>query len=143
MRRVFFLALLAIVAGMLSTPLPAQTLEAGSWFGSMQPPETPEPFRIDYEVSYDGDVMRIVALGGDNSLVLNEARFENGNLVYWFQPGPRVDCVLEPDGKDTYAGDCSDTDGGTGQMMITRDESRVAGLKSVEEMEGGGGGANH
>jgi hypothetical protein len=143
MRRVSFVVLLAVAAGLFSTPLRAQTLAAGPWFGSMQPPDVPEPFRISFEVSYDGDVLRIVAQGGDNSLELNEARFEDGNLVYWFQPGPRVDCVLEPDGTDTYVGDCSDSDGATGHMMITRDESRVAGLKSVEEMEGGGGSADH
>lgn len=138
MRPLAFATVVIVASGLASTSLHAQTLEAGTWHGSMQPPEALEPMRISYEVSHDGDVMRIVAMGGGSSLELNEARFEDGNLVYWFQPGPRVDCVLEPIGKDTYAGDCSDTAGGTGQMMITRDEERVKGLKTVEEMEGAG-----
>ena len=138
MRRLALAAVLTLAFGAVATSLQAQTLEAGTWFGSMQPPDTPEPVRISYEVSHDGDVMRIIAMGGGNSLELNEARFEDGNLVYWFQPGPRVDCVLTPIGEDSYAGDCSDTEGETGQMMITQDEDRVKGLKTVAEMEGAG-----
>ncbi len=135
MRRLCLVVFPILALGVTSMPVHAQRLEAGTWLGSMTPPEALEPFRINYEVSYDGDALRIVVMGGQRSLDLNEARFEDGNLVYWFQPGPRVDCVLKPDGKDTYAGDCTDTDGDTGQMMITRDESRVAGLRSVEELE--------
>ena len=137
MRRVALAAVLTLAFGAVSPSIQAQTLEAGSWFGSMQPPEASEPLRIAYDVSHEGDGMRIVAIGGENSLELNEPRFEDGNLVYWFQAETtRVDCVLEPDGKDTYAGDCSDSDGDTGQMMITLDESRVKGMKTPEEMEG-------
>jgi hypothetical protein len=138
MRHLALAAILALALGLVSTSLHAQTLEAGTWHGSMRPPEAYEPVRISYEVSHEGDVMRIVAMGGGNSLELNEARFEDGNLVFWFQPGPRVDCVLMPDGENTYAGDCTDTEGETGQMMITQDEDRVKGMKTVEEMEGGG-----
>jgi hypothetical protein len=138
MRRLVLATVLTLAFGLVSPSLHAQTLEAGAWFGSMQPPDTPEPVRISYEVSHEGEGMWIVAMGGENSLELNEARFEDGNLVYWFQTGPRVDCVLHPTGKDTYAGDCSDTEGATGQMMITRDESRVKGMKTVAEMEGAG-----
>ena len=138
MRRLALAAVLTLAFGAISTSLHAQTLEAGTWYGSMQPPGTPEPLRISFEVSHEGDVMRITAMGGEKPLELNEPRFEDGNLVYWFQPGPRVECVLEPIGKDTYAGDCSDTEGDTGQMMITLDESRVKGMKTAEEMEGAG-----
>ncbi len=139
MRRLARAAVLTLAFGAVSTSLHAQTLEVGAWFGSMQPPAAPEPLRISFEVSHEGDVMRITAMGGENSLEFNKPRFEDGNLVYWFQAETtRVDCVLEPVDKDTYAGDCSDTDGDTGQMMITLDESRVKGMKTLEEMEAAG-----
>jgi hypothetical protein len=139
MRRLTLAAVLTLAFGAVSPSLNAQTLEAGAWFGSMQPPEVSEPLRISVEVSHEGDVMRITAMGRENPLEFNKPRFEDGNLVYWFQAETtRVDCVLEPVGKDTYAGDCSDTEGDTGQMMITLDESQVKGMKTPEEMEGAG-----
>ncbi len=134
MHRMPFALALFLVAGVPAT-LHAQTLGDGLWFGSMSPPEMPAPFRISYDVSLDNDVLTVVMHVAENDAALHDVRFKDGKLVFWFDAGStRVDCVLAPDGPETYAGDCQDADGESGQLMITRDEKRVEGLPTPEEM---------
>lgn len=135
MRHARWVVLPIFLLGALPAIVSGQTLADGLWFGSMFPPDTPEPFRITYDVSHDDGGLGVVMHVAENEAALHEVRFEDGALVFWFNAGStRVDCVLAPAGEDTYAGECQDVDGESGQLMITRDEKRVEGLPTAAEL---------
>ena len=117
--------LAAVIAGFVLTVPPtssAQSLEEGTWGGSMRQLGGGDGFEIGFEVTMDGDVLMIALLPPEDAdadrYEFNEIRMEDGNLVFWWQPGPRVDCVLEPLEGGGWEGECSDASGETGIMTM-------------------------
>ena len=122
MRQILLAALVAVISLALAPTATAQSLEEGTWTGSMRQPGDGDGFDISYEVTMDGDVLKIVLLPPEDAdeerYEFNEIGMDDGNLVFWWQPGPRVDCVLEPLEGGGWEGECSDASGETGIMTM-------------------------
>jgi len=123
MKRILLAAVFAVFTVALAPHATAQSLEEGMWTGTMTPPGDGDGVEIGYEVKMDGDVLMIALLppegegADDDRYEFSEVRMEDGNLVFWWQPGPRVDCVLEPL-EDGFEGECTDESGGTGILSM-------------------------
>lgn len=123
MKHILLAAVFAVLTLAVAPAATAQSLEEGTWTGTMTPPGDGDGVEISYEVTMDGDALMIALLpptdaGADaDRYEFSEVRIEDGNLVFWWQPGPRVDCVLEPL-DDGYEGECSDESGETGILSM-------------------------
>ena len=112
MKQILLAAIFAVATLTLAPAAIAQSLAEGKWTGTMETPDG-EVVDLTYEVKKDGDVLMISLLppegaGADSDRYeFSDVRMEDGNLVFWWQPGPRVDCVLEPVDDGAYDGECS------------------------------------
>ena len=123
MKQILLAAAFAIATVTLVPAASAQSLDEGTWTGTM---ETPGGDMVDltYEVQKDGDSLMIALIppegaGADQDrYAFSDIRMEDGNLVFWWQPGPRVDCVLEPIEDGGYDGECSTEGGESGYLTM-------------------------
>lgn len=124
MKQMLPAAMFAVATLSLAPAMSAQTLEEGMWTGTMIPPNGPV-LDISYEVKKDGDVITVALLPPEGAgasadrYEFSDVRFEDGNLVFWWEPGPRIDCVLEPMDGGEYEGECTDPNGDTGVLTMT------------------------
>ena len=114
------LAAFATVA-LAASPASAQDLALGTWTGTMTPPGA-QPVEVSYEVSRTTGPLTIVMTSMDveGEMPFQEVMYDGSVLVFWWDPGVRVDCALRwSDG--SLQGTC--TDGrpadGEGQMLMT------------------------
>jgi hypothetical protein len=109
------LAAAAVFATVAAPPTAAQQppIPYGGWTGTMTPPGG-QPITVTYEVGELDGVLAIVmrALMVQEIIPFNDIRVEADALVFWWNPGVRVDCRLERTSDGSYAGPC--TAGGTG-----------------------------
>jgi hypothetical protein len=133
MKQILLAAVFAVFTVALAPHATAQSLEEGRWTGTMEAPDG-DVVDLTYEVKKDGDVLTIALLppegvGADaDRYEFSDVRMEDGNLVFWWQPGPRVDCVLEPVDDGAYDGECSVENGESGFLtMVPPGEDGDAG----------------
>jgi len=102
-------ALMAAATG----PAAAQQLPYGGWTGTMTPPGG-QPINVMYEVGELDGVLTIVmrALMVQEVIPFRDIRVEADALVFWWEPGIRVDCRLARQTNGSYEGPC--TAGGAG-----------------------------
>jgi hypothetical protein len=113
---------LALMVGSL-TSLDAQSLADGTWTGKGVDPGGDE-FPLSFEVSHSGDSLQIAMVGPDGErMPLTRIRFEEGKLLFTWEPGPRIDCTLSPVEGGGFSGPCTDEDGGTGIITMTPPQS--------------------
>jgi hypothetical protein len=113
-----FVFLLALLAG-TTTALNAQKLAAGTWTGKGVDPGG-EEFPVTFEVQTIGDSIAIDMVGPDgNKMPLTEIRFDEGKLLFRWEPGPAINCVLSPIEGGGFSGPCTDESGGTGVITMT------------------------
>ncbi len=110
------LAAAAVLAALAHAPAAAQqqpSIPYGGWTGTMTPPGG-QPITVTYEVGELDGVLAIVmrALLVQEIIPFNDIRVEADALVFWWNPGIRVDCRLDRMSNGSYAGPC--TAGGTG-----------------------------
>jgi hypothetical protein len=122
MKIILPLAVMAVASLTLTPVADGQTLAEGMWTGTIEPPEG-EIVDVRYEVKNAGDVMTVALLppegiGAESRYEFSDVRFENGNLVFWWEPGHRVDCVLEPLDGGEYEGECTGGDGRAGYLSM-------------------------
>jgi hypothetical protein len=110
------LAVLAIAAAPAS--LHAQKLQAGTWTGTIAPPDA-DPFEFTFAVSMSGDTVRITANGEMGSFPFNDVKVLADRITFTFEPGDtHVSCTLMLGENGVYKGDCLDADGGTGVITM-------------------------
>lgn len=108
-------ALLLCGAGSLT----AQSLESGTWTGTIAPPGAP-PFDATYEVTTHGDSLAITLhfpQAGSFSfrdIAVHEDRIE----FSWTAGTTDLACKLMKREDGAYEGDCVDEDGETGQLVM-------------------------
>lgn len=97
----------------------AQTLEAGTWTGTMTPPGNPT-VDVTFAVSYENGNLAIVLSVPQANMTapFHDVELEDDALSFWWEPGVRVDCKLTRQDDGSFAGDCSDGGGGTGQLTM-------------------------
>ena len=114
-----FLGLLLALTVATTTGVEAQKLASGTWTGKGVDPGGGEfPFTV--EVQNTGDSLSMALIGPDGErLELTNIRFNEGKLLFQWEPGVVVNCELSPVEGGGYSGPCSDESGGTGQITIT------------------------
>lgn len=112
-RRILVLALfglIAIPAAAAAQDAPPVKLAAGTWTGTVIPPDG--AMDVTYEVAYSGDTLNVVLVAGQHGkFALQELAVTATKISFSFTPGPRVVCALTVNEKGAYSGDCTD-DGG-------------------------------
>lgn len=109
-------ALLVMAPG---SPAAAQQLPYGGWTGTMTPPGG-QPINVLYEVGELDGVLTIVmrALMVQEVIPFRDIRVEPDALVFWWEPGVRVDCRLARQTNGSYEGPCSAGGGAAGALTM-------------------------
>jgi hypothetical protein len=114
-----FLGLLAALLVVTSSGLASQQLASGTWTGKGVDPGGEEfPFTVEVQNSGDSLTMSLIGPDGEQ-LALTNIRFNEGKLLFQWEPGVVVNCELSPVEDGGYSGPCSDESGGTGTLTIT------------------------
>jgi hypothetical protein len=114
---------IAQTAGLLTVLLPLaagaqQKLEVGKWTGTVTPPNE-SPIGVTFDVTMKGDTIGITVNAAEHgSFVFEEVKLDAGKLTFHFTPGPRVDCSLDRKDDASFAGKCTDSEGGTAEMLM-------------------------
>jgi hypothetical protein len=108
--RLAFAAALTIAA---VAPLQGQGLSAGTWTGSITPPGG-EAIPVSFEVggTAAAPTVAMSAPMVQGTIAFNDIRVEGPMLLFWWEPGVRVDCQLTRTAAGGYEGPCSDGSGG-------------------------------
>jgi hypothetical protein len=119
MKKIFFLLALGVVlTGVSASGLAAQKLEVGAWTGTGVGPSG-EAADVSFDVRMNGDTLMIDLNGPDGqSMPLTDIRFEEGKLLFTWEPGVVVKCVLSPVEGGGYDGPCTDENGGSGRLTM-------------------------
>jgi hypothetical protein len=110
----FWLFGLVLVAPQIAS---AQKLEPGTWTGTITPPNNPTT-AVTYDVRVNGDTTSVTIKTPFGDLPFTQLKVLADRLTFVFAPGTPVTCtlLLRPD--KSYAGDCTDNDGETGQLVM-------------------------
>ncbi|MEO8294739.1 MAG: hypothetical protein ABI613_04415 [Gemmatimonadota bacterium] len=115
--RHWIVLLLALFLGSV-TRLNAQKLESGTWTGAIVDPGG-ESVDVTYLVLTAGDTLKIsLAAPEGHSAEFTNIRFEGGNLLFSWEPGIQIDCVLMPGEAGSFSGACTDASGESGHMTM-------------------------
>jgi hypothetical protein len=112
--------LLALLLVAVLTPAlcEAQTLKAGTWTGSIIPPEG-DIASVTFDVTMKGDSLGIVIHAGEHGdFTAEDARYTEGKITFVFHPGPRVACTLSKTEEGSFTGPCIDEEGGEAKVTM-------------------------
>ena len=107
------------VFGLLMLPLSAQAqqLQTGTWTGTITPPNT-ESAQATYNVRMSGDTLKITIMTPFGDLDFSDIKVQSDRITFTFIPGTPVNCTLMLREDKSYAGDCVDSDGDTGVLVM-------------------------
>lgn len=113
--------LFAIAALLCAVPAAAQaqTLRAGTWTGTVQPPDQ-QPMPVTYIVAGAQDSLTITIRSEQmGSFAVRELHVMSDRLMFSWSPGDaNVSCVLMRKDDGSYDGDCKDADGSIGHLVM-------------------------
>jgi hypothetical protein len=100
--------------------LSAQRPEAGTWGGTVTPPES-VAVPVSYLVRQSGDSLSItLTVPGVGSFDLRNLAFTGDRMTFSWAPGDTMaTCQLMRRGDGSWAGPCRDSNGGMGAMLMT------------------------
>ena len=123
-KELWLMGLLLLAAPMAAA---AQKLQPGTWTGTIAPPgNSPSP--ATFEVKVNGDSTSILLKTQFGELPLTQIKVSADRINFVFSPGPQVNCILMLREDKSYAGDCKDGNGGTGQIVMTPPKAGVPDL---------------
>ena len=118
MKKPVFVVALALLFTAATPSLHAQTLTPGTWTGSILGPSG-ESADISYEVKMENDTLKVTLNVPEGpSFPFVNVRFEEGKLLFEWEPGVTVRCALAPTEAGGYQGDCTDDSGQTGTLVM-------------------------
>jgi hypothetical protein len=110
--------LIAIVALATPSSLAAQKLTAGTWTGSISPPNDPV-MEATFEVRTSGDSTRITMKADGRVIETTEVKVEATRLLFTFSPGGNpIRCTLLLRDDKSYSGNCLDPQGIPGVIVM-------------------------
>lgn len=115
----------SILAAALVLPaaLSAQTLQTGTWTGTITPPgNTTAP--VTFDVTAPDDSLAITINGPFGSLPFSNIQHHPDRLTFTFSPGPPVNCTLMLQEDKSYSGDCLDAAGAKGVIVMVPPEGQ-------------------
>ena len=111
------LALVAFVFLAIPSFAASQSLVPGTWTGTVA---APGEATVDatFEVRVTGDTIGITLKGQFGEFPLSDVKLAADRLTFTFSPGTTVRCTLLLRENGSYSGDCTDSDGGTGVIVM-------------------------
>jgi len=109
-----------IAAAILGLPasLSAQKLTAGTWTGTISPPDQ-GALEATFDVRQSGDSTKITLKADGHEVEASEIKVEAKRLLFTFSPGGNaIKCTLLLRDDKTYSGDCLDPQGGKGVIVM-------------------------
>jgi len=95
----------------------AQKLAPGTWTGTVAPPgDAATPVTFDVKVGGDSTSITIKTPNGE--VPFTQIKVLADRLTFVFTPGIAVNCTLMLRPDKSYAGECTDGNGGKGQMVM-------------------------
>ncbi len=105
------------------TRLEAQNLTPGTWTGSVVDPGG-ESVDVSYVVGMSGDTTQITMTAPEGHVAaFTNIHFEGTKLVFSWEAGVKIDCILDPAEGGAYSGSCTDTSGASGRMTMVPPKS--------------------
>ena len=90
----------------------------GTWSGTMTQPGDGEALALEYHVTHQQGKLAIAIATPMGRFPFSDISFVGGALRFTWQPGPSIDCQLEPRHDHGYSGDCVDESGAAGQLLM-------------------------
>jgi len=110
--------LLGIMALAIPAALSAQKITAGTWTGSISPPDNTS-MEATFAVRMSGDTTKITLQAGGQSVEATDVKVEATRLLFTFSPGGNsIRCTLLLKDDKSYSGDCLDPQGGKGVIVM-------------------------
>ena len=110
--------LIAAVTLVMPASLAAQKLTGGTWTGSISPPNE-GTLEAAFDVRMSGDTTKITIKAGGRAMEFSDVKVEPTRLLFTFSPGGEtVRCTLLLRDDKSYSGDCIDSQGGKGVIVM-------------------------
>ena len=98
--------------------LAAQKLTPGTWTGTITPPDTPT-LEATFDVRTAGDTTKITLNAAGRVMETSDVKVEAKQVLFTFAPGgTSVKCTLLLRDDKSYSGDCLDSQGGKGVIVM-------------------------
>ncbi|MDF2773478.1 MAG: hypothetical protein K0S86_2975 [Geminicoccaceae bacterium] len=116
MRAVHTLGLAIVLA--MPASLAAQKMTPGTWTGTISPPDN-QVMEATFDVRTSGDTTSITMKADGRSIETAGVKVEKDRLLFTFAPGGDViSCTLLLRDDKSYSGDCIDTRGAKGVIVM-------------------------
>ena len=110
--------LVGIVIVAMPASLAAQKLTAGTWTGTIAPPDQ-GAHEATFDVRTSGDTTKITLNAAGRAFEASDIKVEASRLLFTFVPGgTTVQCTLMLRDDKSYSGDCLDSQGGKGVIVM-------------------------
>ena len=99
----------------------AQSVKAGTWTGTVLPPDRGDMVSLTFDVTVNGDSLGIVIHAGEHGdFPAAGGYYAADKITFTFVPGgPTVACTLARNEQGTFAGSCLGDDGSEAKMTMT------------------------
>ena len=110
--------LVGVLTLVMPASLAAQKLTAGTWTGTISPPDGPT-LESTFDVRMSGDTTKITLKADGRALEASDVKVEPKQLLFTFSPGgDTIRCTLLLRDDKSYSGDCLDSNGGKGVIVM-------------------------
>jgi len=113
LQRLFIVAVTVALPASLS----AQKLTAGTWTGTISPPNDPT-MEASFVVRMSGDTTKITLKADGREIEASDVKVEATRLLFTFSPGETIRCTLLLRDDKSYSGDCIDSQGAKGVITM-------------------------
>ncbi len=110
--------LISVLALAMPASLAAQKLTAGTWTGTISPPDN-AVMNATFDVRLSGDTTKITMKADGREIETANVKVEASRLLFTFSPGgDTIQCTLLLRDDKSYSGDCLDPQGGKGVIVM-------------------------
>ena len=109
--------LVGIMILAMPASLAAQKLTAGTWTGTIAPPNE-GTHEATFDVRVSGDTTKITLKAVGRAIEASDIKVEATRLLFTFDAGTTVTCTLMLREDKSYSGDCLDSQGGKGVIVM-------------------------
>ena len=111
-------ALLVAAAFAIPATVAAQKLTPGTWTGSIAPPDN-SALDATFDVRMAGDTTKITIKAAGREVEATDVKVQKDRVLFAFAPGgTAVQCTLLAKEDKSYTGDCLDSQGGKGTIVM-------------------------
>ena len=110
-------SMLVAAALVLPASLAAQKMAPGTWTGTIAPPNNTAQ-DATFDVRMSGDTTKITLKADGRVIEAANVKVESKRLLFTFSAGTTISCTLLLKDDKSYSGDCLDSEGGKGVIVM-------------------------